>query len=59
MVDARAAYDEALGDARDDTERCRAWLGLAAIKRVTDRLDEAVRDVERVKEAAMRPAGSP
>ena len=36
------AYELALEFAGDDVERCRAWLGLAAGKRITDRYDEAL-----------------
>ena len=52
MADARAAYEEALLQARDDADRCRAWLGIAAVKRVTDHLDEALADVERAESVA-------
>ena len=34
--------------------RCRAWLGLAAVKRVTDDLDGAFADLERAEAAAER-----
>ena len=35
------AYRHGLDTAGDDVERCRAWIGLAAGMRVTDRYDEA------------------
>ena len=52
MDDARAAYEEALLQARDDADRCRVWLGIAAVNRVTDHLDEALSDVERAERVA-------
>ena len=36
------AYDEALNIAEDDIGRCRAWLGLAAGLRISDRYAEAL-----------------
>ena len=48
MAEARGAYEAALAAAGDDAERCQVWLGLAAIKRVTDDLDGAVADLDRV-----------
>jgi hypothetical protein len=42
MADARTAYEEALLQARDDANRCRAQLGIAAVKRVTDHLDQGL-----------------
>ena len=52
VTDAGAAYEEALKAAADDGERCRAWLGLAAVKRVTEDLDGAFADLERAGAAA-------
>src|SRR5207249_9612149 len=37
-----------------DRDRCRAWLGLAAVKRITDDFDGAFADLERAEEAATR-----
>jgi class 3 adenylate cyclase/tetratricopeptide (TPR) repeat protein len=56
IPDARAAFEAALADATDEPERCRVWLGLAGVKRITDDLDGALADVERVEEAAARLA---
>ena len=54
MTESRAAYERALEAAADDGERVRAWLGLAAVKRVTDDLDGAFADLERAQAAAER-----
>jgi len=54
VADARTAYEEALQQSRDDADRCRAWLGIAAVKRVTDDLPGALADVERAESAASR-----
>jgi tetratricopeptide (TPR) repeat protein len=52
MAAAGDAYAAALEAASDDAQRCRAWLGLAAVKRVTDDLDGAFADLERAEAAA-------
>jgi tetratricopeptide (TPR) repeat protein len=52
MAVARDAYGAALAAASDDAQRCRAWLGLAAVKRVTDDLDGAFADLDRAEVAA-------
>jgi tetratricopeptide (TPR) repeat protein len=49
-----AAYDAALAAARTDEERCRAWLGLAAVKRIADDLDGAFTDLRRAEAVASR-----
>jgi class 3 adenylate cyclase/tetratricopeptide (TPR) repeat protein len=41
IAESMNAYRRALGAADDDGERCRAWRGLAAGMRITDRFDEA------------------
>ena len=48
----RAAYERALEAATDDHQRPRAWLGLAAAKRITDDLDGAFADLGRAQTAA-------
>jgi tetratricopeptide (TPR) repeat protein len=40
-VEAQQAYEAALAAAANDVERCRAWLGLAAVLRVRDDLARA------------------
>lgn len=54
ITDAATAYEEAIALAEDDSERCRAWLGLAAVKRITGDLDGAFTDVEKAEHAAER-----
>jgi tetratricopeptide (TPR) repeat protein len=48
------AYQAALEAAQDDTERCRALLGMAAVKRVVDDLDGAFADLEQAEALATR-----
>ncbi|UPJ62888.1 adenylate/guanylate cyclase domain-containing protein [Bradyrhizobium sp. 191] len=48
-----AAFEQALAVADADIERCRAWLGLAAGLRVTDRFDEAFAMLDKAASAAM------
>ena len=59
MPAALSAYEAALAAASGDAERCRALIGLAAVKRVTDDLDGAFADLERAEAAALRRGGSP
>ncbi|XIA65023.1 adenylate/guanylate cyclase domain-containing protein [Bradyrhizobium sp. TZ2] len=47
-----AAFQQALAVADADIERCRAWLGLAAGLRVTDRFDEAFAMLDKAATAA-------
>jgi len=54
VSDARVAYEQALEQSQDDADRCRAWLGLAAVKRVTDDLPGAFADIERGEDVANR-----
>ena len=54
MPRAHAAYEEALAAAEGEAERCRALIGLAAVKRVTDDLDGALADLARAEAAAGR-----
>jgi hypothetical protein len=54
MPDAGRAYHAALDASADDQERCLAWIGLAAVKRVTDDLAGAQADLERAETAAAR-----
>ena len=54
MKEALSAYERALEVATSDADRCRAWIGLAAVKRVTDDVDGAFADLDRAEsEAAM------
>lgn len=54
VAEARSAYEEALGYSQNDADRCRVWLGMAAVKRVTDDVQGALTDIERAKDAAKR-----
>jgi tetratricopeptide (TPR) repeat protein len=54
MPEAGRAYQAALDAAADDRERCTAWIGLAAVKRVTDDLAGAVADLEQANAVAVR-----
>jgi tetratricopeptide (TPR) repeat protein len=54
MPEAGRAYQAALEAAADDQERCLAWIGLAAVKRVTDDLAGALADLERAETVAVR-----
>ena len=47
-----AAFEQALAVADADIERCRAWLGLAAGLRMTDRFDEAFAMLDKAAAAA-------
>jgi len=46
------AYGDAFEMAEDDTERCRAWLGLAAGMRIADRYDEALAVLDKAEAVA-------
>jgi class 3 adenylate cyclase/tetratricopeptide (TPR) repeat protein len=54
MAESRVAYERALDAAADDRERAPVWLGLAAVKRVTEDLDGAFADLDRAQAAAER-----
>jgi len=54
MPEAGDAYRAALNVAVDDRERCAAWIGLAAVKRVTDDLAGALTDLEQAETVAAR-----
>ncbi|MGH6920157.1 MAG: AAA family ATPase, partial [Geminicoccaceae bacterium] len=49
MAAAGSAYEAALAATDSGAERARAWLGLAAVKRVTDDLAGAFADLERAE----------
>jgi DNA-binding SARP family transcriptional activator len=53
MAEAHVAYADALAAARDDAQRCRARLGLAAVDRVRDRLDDAMHVLDEAERAAL------
>lgn len=47
--EAGSSYGEALAAANDEGERCRALLGVAAVKRIADDVDGAIADVQAVE----------
>jgi len=51
---AGAAFRTALAAAEDETDRCRAHLGLAAVKRIIDDLDGALADIDTAEAVARR-----
>ncbi|MEA2727307.1 MAG: hypothetical protein QOF70_1782 [Acetobacteraceae bacterium] len=53
IADAKRAYEDAVAAAAGDAERCRAWIGLAAIKRMTDDLPGAGDDLDRAERVAI------
>ncbi len=53
MPESLNAYAGALEAADDDAERCQAWIGCAAVKRVTDDLDGAFADLDRAEAIAV------
>jgi class 3 adenylate cyclase/tetratricopeptide (TPR) repeat protein len=54
MPEAGRAYQAALDAAADDRGRCTAWIGLAAVKRVTDDIAGAVVDLKQADTVAVR-----
>jgi tetratricopeptide (TPR) repeat protein len=54
-----AAYERAIDVARNDTERCRAWIGLADDWRLRDGVDRALALLDRAEEAARRSGLDP
>ena len=53
MAAALSAFEAALAAAANDAERCRAWIGCAQVKRVTDDLDGAFADLKRAEDVAV------
>jgi tetratricopeptide (TPR) repeat protein len=54
MPEAKSAYETALQRAPDERERCQAWLGLAAVKRILDDFDGAFSDLDRAEAGAAK-----
>ena len=54
MPAAGSAYQKALDAAGDCAQRCRAWIGLASVKRMTDDLEGAFADLDRAEREAAR-----
>jgi class 3 adenylate cyclase/tetratricopeptide (TPR) repeat protein len=53
LPDALKAYEMALAAAMSDAERCRAWIGCAQVKRVTDDIDGAFADLSSAEAVAI------
>jgi class 3 adenylate cyclase/tetratricopeptide (TPR) repeat protein len=51
--EALKAFEDALASAPDDPARCRAWIGCAAVKRITDDLNGAFADLDRAQSVAV------
>ena len=54
MAEAQQAFSDAEREALSGTDRCRAQIGLAEVKRVTDDLDGAFDDLQRAEETAVK-----
>jgi hypothetical protein len=54
MPEALRAYRTALDAAQDEAQRCRALLGMAAVKRVIEDLEGAFADLEQAEALATR-----
>lgn len=52
IPEARQAFEQALGVAGDDIERCRAWFGLAAVMRISDQIQDALQALDRAQALA-------
>src|SRR5262249_3058455 len=52
IPEARQAFQRALEVGGDDVERCRAWIGLAAVMRISDQLQDALQALERAQPLA-------
>ena len=50
--DAQVAWEAALAAAEDEVQRCRAWIGLAAVLRVRDDLERATKALEQAEGVA-------
>lgn len=54
LEEARAAFEEGLATAQDDASRCRALLGLAGVKRISEDLEGALADLDAAQSVAAR-----
>jgi tetratricopeptide (TPR) repeat protein len=52
IQESRAAFSEAVEIALDDSQRCRAWIGLAGCMRITDEYDAAYAALEKAEAVA-------
>ncbi|MGD8310315.1 MAG: adenylate/guanylate cyclase domain-containing protein, partial [Chromatiales bacterium] len=53
-AEARAAFEGVLAETADDAARCRARLGLAGVKRITEDIDGALADLDSAQALAER-----
>jgi class 3 adenylate cyclase/tetratricopeptide (TPR) repeat protein len=58
-VESMGAYERALDVSRNDTERCRAWIGLADVCRLRDEVDRALGLLDQAEQAARRSELAP
>ena len=49
IADARQAFQQALEVGGDNIERCRAWIGLAAVMRISDQIHDALQALEQAE----------
>jgi class 3 adenylate cyclase/tetratricopeptide (TPR) repeat protein len=52
IPEARQALERALDVGGDDVERCRAWIGLAAVMRISDQIQDALQALDRAQALA-------
>jgi tetratricopeptide (TPR) repeat protein len=52
IPESRAAFSEAAELAQDDSQRCRAWIGLAGCMRISDEYDKAYAALEKAEAVA-------
>ena len=52
IPEARQAFERALEVGGDDIERCRAWIGLAAVMRISDQIQDALQALDRAQAVA-------
>jgi tetratricopeptide (TPR) repeat protein len=52
IPEARQAFEGALDVAGDDVERCRAWIGLASVMRISDQIPDALQALDRAQALA-------
>ncbi len=52
IPEARQAFEQALEVGGDDIDRCRAWIGLAAVMRISDQIQDALQALDRAESIA-------
>jgi class 3 adenylate cyclase/tetratricopeptide (TPR) repeat protein len=53
IPEARQAFEQALEVGGDDIELCRAWIGLAAVMRISDQIQDALQALDRAQALAI------